>query len=191
MSELAELLKQSAFEWLIDRLVRRIEQGQCLDRGTVTLMNATETQRRAVDDLLGRPSSSGKNLSVNLEKLSNRLHADLYSLVTNIRGPLQNRMAEREAEDKAWSDVIEDWHARLQNQTFATAWLNATMKDGTLKRFSERDAKKAHALLERAWQVLQQDTHEDVLLASLAARITGDSHALDRDGPWRLCACVG
>ena len=91
---LANPLDSPGLDWLVDRLKSRIERGRGLDRGSVTLAEATSVQRRAVDDLLGRPSTTGKRLRVDLAQLCGSLHTD----AEGIRAFLEKR-------DPCWTEV--------------------------------------------------------------------------------------
>jgi len=185
--DLAALLGQAGYAWLIDRLVARIEQGQPLARGTASLANPGEAERRALDDLLGRRSSRGKALSVDLAKLSARFDLSedaLRRLVETLRGPVANRRALREAEAGAWDGLFARWRERLVVHPPLDSWLDDLRASGHLKKASARDPGEAETLLAAAFRILVEEApHEDILLASLAAAVTGDSHALDRGRP--------
>ncbi len=182
MSDLVHLLKRPEFAWLVDRLATRVERGRSLDRGTVSLRAATPDQRRAMDNLLGRRSTSGESLAVDLATLSAKLETDLAEVVQAIRGPLQNRRVERDESVAAWDRMLKAWQVRMPTPA-SRQWLDSVAGDGTLKRLSVHDAREADVLLRDAWGVLDGAPYDGMLLATLAVRTTGDSHALDRGKP--------
>jgi len=184
--KLAALFDGPDLGWLVDRLVTRIERGQPLDRGSVALADATPAQRRAVDDLLGRRSSTGKILRLDLVKLCESLHTDaegLCTLVTRLRGQVDDLRASRDAQAAAWGGLFAEWNGRLSVKPALSAWLAGLRASGLLKRLSGGDAGAAGRLMEQACEVVDDRLHDDILLATLAARVTGDSHALDRGQP--------
>ena len=183
MDELRALFGRPELAWLLDRLAQRVQRGVPLDTGTATKRDATPAERRAIDDLLGRRSTTGTTLSVNLATLGQRVGGELFDVVNDLRGPLRNLRAERDAESAAWDDLATEWRRRVRNTEAGAEWLEGLLRDGSLKRFAGRDAAVAGSLLEPAWAVLSKDFHDGVLLANLAAQVTGDSHALDRANP--------
>ena len=172
--------------WLLDRLVARIERGKTLACGTVTFSDPDELQRRAIDDLLGRRSTRGRTLSLDLGQLSGRLGLDetaMAGLVTGLRGSVENRHAARLAESAAWESLFSRWRAKASAVAPLIAWIEGLSTTGQLKRASGRNVEEADRLMAQAWEILEAAPHDDCLLASLAARVTGDSHALDRGRP--------
>lgn len=184
---LAALLGEPEYAWLIDRLVDRIERGRPLAHGAATLAHPDDAERRAVDDLLGRRSTHGRNLTVDLADLSARFDLgedEFRRLVEILRGPVENRRALREAEDAAWDDLFSRWRDRLATRPPMLDWVDDLRASGYLKKAVDRDPAAADTLLARAFRIVVEDApHRDLLLASLAAAVTGDSHALDRSRP--------
>ena len=186
MESLQEHFRSPGLVWLVDRLVTRIEQSKPLDCGTVTLRDADPDQRRAVDDLLGRRSTSGRTLTVHLAGLCKHLcldDAQLRGLVTAIRGPVKDLRAARDAQATMWETLLARWRTRLSHHPHGQRWLEGLSRSGVLKRLVASDADGAETLLAQAWEIIDNAPHEEILLASLAARTTGDSHALDRGRP--------
>lgn len=183
----SQLLGRPEYAWLIDRLVARIEQGRPLDSGSATFNNPSESQRRAIDDLLGRRSTRGKTLAVDLADLTDRLglsSADLAGIVTTLRGPVENRRSLREADQASWHDLFARWRERLGKHPPLVSWLDELQSSGYLKKAGGGGSETADRLLSRMFRILVEDApHDDILLASLAAAVTGDSHALDRGQP--------
>ncbi len=186
MSELADMFRRPELAWLIERLAARLRQGKPLDCGAVTLREAGPDERRAVDDLLGRRSTRGRQLTVDLARLCERIHADakrLEAIVAAVHGPVENLRAAREAAAAAWEAVHSRWRERLADHPAATRWFEGLVSGGLLKRLASGEPGMAGSLLDQAWRILSGIPHDEILLANLAARITGDSHALDRGRP--------
>jgi len=181
MRELVEHFRQPALAWLVQRLVKRVQQGKPLDGGTLRLSSPSPEQRRAADNLLGRPASAGGALAVPLAQLAAAIPGDLHEVLTELRGPIRNLRAEREAETQAWRQLEARWRERLKTDPVLEKWLEKLFRDGSLKRHAGRDTILADQWLAAAAQILATDDHGGILLASLAAAVSGDSHALDRN----------
>ena len=187
MSEnLVELLGGDELSWLVGRLVVRIERGRPLDAGTLVLADATPEQRRAVDDVLGRRSTTGGSLRVDLRRLCAVLHADaegLRAVVVALRGPVHDLRARRDANAAAWDALFLEWEERVGSDEMLSPWMDSLRRSGLLKRLAGGNVALAGQLCGQAHEILAGAPHGDVLLATLAARVTGDSHALDRGRP--------
>ena len=184
---LRTLFAPPALHWIIDRLAARMAAGRPLI-GTLTRANASADERRAVDDLLGRKSTTGAQLTLPLDVLEQTLQAaglieTLEEVVPACRGPVENRRAESERLRAHWRNVFENARTCCVRQPVLLGWLDALAGDGTLKRLARADLATANLLLDRAIRVLTRDPREEVLLANLAAQCAGDSHALDRGQP--------
>lgn len=183
MPDLAEHFRDPALAWLVERLAIRAERGEPLDSGTATLAAASADQRRAIDDLFGRRSTGGRALTVDLARLAETLGLDgdgLRALAGSVLGrELVDHRDRREQAARAWDDIF----ATPVPDAIHRAWLDALRADGLLKRLSGNDPAAARELLGRALAVTGSLPRRSVLLASLAAGITGDSHALDRGRP--------
>ena len=158
------------FGWLIDRLAARIKSGRSIETGTITIKDASTAQRRSIDDLLGRRSTGGRNLTIDLARLGIP-----EAMVISLRGPLVNLRAEREANAESWNTFFTQWRQRMTGHDAALRWLEGLGSSGLLKRYPN-----AEELIGHAWSIIEGIPHDDILLASLAAKVTGDSHALDR-----------
>ncbi|MEM7394036.1 MAG: TIGR02679 domain-containing protein, partial [Verrucomicrobiota bacterium] len=185
MDKLLDHLRQPELQWLLDRLVARLEAGKPLDTGRLSLKSPTPEQRRAIDDLMGRRSTRGQQqLTLILPTLCERLridHTGLRDIVVALRGPVKNTRAARTAEAMTWETFAQRWHERLEPEHHH--WLSDMMRTGLLKRLTNRDPEEADRLLKQACTILQGAPHHDRLLAAVAAGVTGDSHALDRGRP--------
>ncbi len=176
-SPIVDLFRDPALSWVLDRIVQRLERGEPLS-GKISKADATSEERRSVDNLLGRKSSQGRTLSLDLDRLARQY--DLGEIVEKIRGPVINLRAEWAAESESWRSLEHSWNRRTKGYPWTSAWLEGLFSTGVLKRVSGRDPSVADLLLNQAWSILEVPFHEDVLLASLAASVSGDSHALDR-----------
>lgn len=196
---LRALFAPPALHWIIERLVARMEGGRPL-RGTMARAKASADERRAVDDLLGRKSTTGAQLTLDLQTLEEMLRAaglidTLEEVVLTCHGPVENRHAENERLRSDWQTVFHTTRTRCRGQATLLKWVDALAGDGTLKRLSRGDLVTADALLNSAFHILERNPREEVLLANLGADCAGDSHALDRGQPLAtLClrgiACV-
>jgi uncharacterized protein (TIGR02679 family) len=186
-ARLRALFEQPGLQWILQRLVERMSRGRPLT-GTVVHSKSTSEERRALDDLLGRPSTRGDRLTLDLAELEQTLRSagladQLADAVVLSRGPVENRRAQTERHRDQWANLFEISRARAAGQPALVEWLNALARDGTLKRLSRGDPAQAGILLESAWRVVLRSPREEILLANLAAQQAGDSHALDRGQP--------
>lgn len=170
--------------WLVERLRRRIASGRELT-GTISLARPTPAQRRAVESLLGRPPRPGDSVGVPLATLDavvrrGGLHPDgLAAAVRELVGPVTNEAAERAAEAEAWNAALEPL-AHLAGP--AATWGAAPTTSSLVRRLAGDPAGAARLVGELA-AVLAALPADGVPLARLAARATGDAHALDRRRP--------
>ena len=176
-----------ALRWIIERLVARMGGGRSL-QGTLVRANATADERRAVDDLLGRKSTAGAQLTLDLAALEDMLRDSglidtLEDAVLACHGPVDNRRAETERLRGDWQAIFDTACTRCREQPALVKWVDALASDGTLKRLARGDLVTAGEWLDRAIQILERNPHDEVLLANLGADCAGDSHALDRGQP--------
>jgi uncharacterized protein (TIGR02679 family) len=182
------MLGSAELSWLVERIRAKLERGERLD-GTVTLVGATQSQRRAVARLLGRSPGRGTTLSVPLPAVANELFRaaaapNLRSAVVELGGPVRDLAAERAADLRRWGDALEVLRAStLSRLSWYREWVDAIRRDGTATKL----IKQGHSeLLGQAAAVLEHlpsDTEpSDPVLASLATEVTGDERALT-DGP--------
>ena len=174
--------------WLVDRIRGRLERGEPVD-GTVTLVGATPSQRRAAARLLGRNVGRGTSLSVPLPVVAAELWRaaaapDLVSAVEAIGGPVRNLAAERAADLQRWGDALTEVRAStLSRHAWYREWLDAISRDGTVTRLIRQGHAnvigQAVAVLERLPNGPEPGT---AVLATLAAGATGDERALT-EGP--------
>jgi uncharacterized protein (TIGR02679 family) len=186
-ARLRALFEQPGLLWILDRLVERMSRGRPLI-GTIVNSKSTSEERRALDDLLGRPSTRGNRLSLDLAELEQTLRSagiveQLIDAVVVSRGPVENQREQTERRRDQWSSLFEVSRARAAERPALIEWVIALARDGTLKRLSHGDPANAAILMENTLRVVLRSPREEILLANLAAEYTGDSHALDRGQP--------
>jgi uncharacterized protein (TIGR02679 family) len=186
-ARLRALFDRPGLRWIMDRLAERLARGRPLS-GLIAHAQATSDERRALDDLLGRRSTGGRRLSLDLAVLEETLRlagmaASLEEAVVACRGPVENRRAQADRRREEWEAVFNAARARGAGHPALLAWVEALARDGTLKRLSRDDIATATNLMASAWRVLLRAPGAELLLANLAAVGAGDSHALDRGQP--------
>jgi uncharacterized protein (TIGR02679 family) len=187
VARLRALFEQPGLQWIMARLAERNSRGRPLC-GLIANAQATSDERRALDDLLGRRSTVGSRLSLDLATLEEALRAAgmaacLEDAVTACRGPVENHRAQAERRRDEWETVLNTARSHCADQPVLVSWVDALARDGTLKRLSRGDATIGANLMANAWRVISRAPCTEVLLASLAAECAGDSHALDRGQP--------
>jgi uncharacterized protein (TIGR02679 family) len=185
---LRRLLGAPDTAWLVDRIRRRLAEGKTLD-GVVTLAQATAGQRRAVELLLGRAPGAGHSLSVRLSELDAALRASevcpegLAAAVVALTGPVTDRRTAAEAQRLAWESALRPLDECARMRPELGGWRAEIETTGLLKRLSGDDARAAAALSANATRVIAALPSPGIGLAVLAARTTGDAHALDEGRP--------
>lgn len=179
--------EQPGFRWILDRLAERMSRGRALS-GIISNAHATPGERRALDDLLGRRSTTGKQLSFDLTELEQTLRSAgmaerLEDAVVACRGPVENQRAQAERQREEWSALFTDARSRCHDQEGLLSWIDALGRDGSLKRLAHGDVATAAKLMRNALRVISRNRNEEVLLANFAAECAGNSHALDRGQP--------
>jgi hypothetical protein len=112
--------------------------------GTIVHSKSTPEERRALDDLLGRPSTRGQRLTLNLAELAQTLRlagiaAQLEDAVVVIRGPVENQREQTDRRRDEWTSLFAATRARVAEHPALVEWVNALARDGTLKRLSRGD----------------------------------------------------
>ncbi len=181
---LRRLFERPELARLLDATRRRVEQGGAQQ---VSIADPSESERRAVDELLGRRPSRGKRLSVSLTQLEAVLRRaglapDLDSALVALGGPLRDRRAERAREPRAWHQLLQR-HAPTARRLGLSRWLEDLHGGGLLKRVSGRDPRRAEALLTQTLGLLERLPARGTTLSTLAATALGDAHALDPGRP--------
>ncbi len=180
---LREILSRADLRWVLDRLAQRIVAGRSVDT-PLTLNNSSRQQRRAMDDLLGRKTSKGRTLSVDVARLCAVLDAESVEVIAReCCAEAYAEAAARANRAGAWEAVFSKAKEEVQGSGPLFLWLEQVEREGLLKRLSGGEAAVAESLLERALAVLRLLPAERISLADLAASAVGDSHALDVGQP--------
>ena len=178
---LRQVLGTPELAWLVKCARRRLSRG--LAGGPVTLPQATQAQRDAVERLLGRRAARGGSLTVRLEDLESLLRGagicdSLTEAVESLAGPLVDARAQRQEKDAAWAGVF-----AAGDPGRSRPWLEDLRATGVLRRLSRNDPVIANGLLCQALEIERRLPAHGLPLAELAATVTGDSHALDPGTP--------
>jgi uncharacterized protein (TIGR02679 family) len=181
---------------LVKRLCERRELGRPLT-GTVTLDAALPDERRAIDQLLRRATTTGASLGIPLDKLLRQLRtaqiADSWSEILDVLcGPPDPHRALAAAKFKSWEEL---WNRvrtmRSSEIPMVLEWLEQLRRDGLLKRLSCNEPKVADLWISQAIDLFRQLPLDDEPLARLAARLVGNSHGLDPGAPLATIALRG
>lgn len=180
---LRRLLDRPELQWLVMAARRRLENGGG-DR--ITTGNLTESERAAVEGLLGRRPGRGQRIVLSLQEVEMVLRnagaaPDLRTALEVLGGPLIDRRAERAAEQQHWESVWRQAEARAGARLLP--WVDELRRSGLLRRLSGRDPDAAEQLLRNAFLVLDRLPAGGQTLSTLAATSVGDAHALDANRP--------
>lgn len=168
----------------------RLERNGIDPRGVLTVGGLDRSARHAVSGLLGRPVVRD-SCRVDLEALDAAARersgaAGLVDLLERLGGPLRNRPAERSstaADREAPFSAAREWlasHPRVASQTWVEPWLSGVRRS-RLPSAAEPEvaARRLLTALRIAEQLLGAEPPPPVARNELAARVTGDAHALD------------
>ncbi|WP_326838302.1 TIGR02679 family protein [Halomonas sp. 328] len=155
--------------------------------GRLTLRQASDVERDAVQRLTGRPPRQGKSLSIDLEAMTLALTRagvapSLHAALEALDGPLVDKRVEREADRRRWTALVAEHRDRAERLGLGD-WLDALQADGLLKRLAGRHERRGRALLEQALGVMERLPVQGMTLSALAAECLGDAHALDTGQP--------
>ncbi|GAA2216635.1 TIGR02679 family protein [Micromonospora olivasterospora] len=170
-------------ERLFQRLRRRIARGQPLT-GTLTLDGPSPDERRAVERVLGRPPGRGSTLTVNLDELDriirrSGMHPDgLTGAVEALTGSVAVLAEVRAAEAAAWRAALAPVAALGGVRVELAEWCAASGTAALLRRLAGTPPAAARLVTDLV-AILAALPADGEPLARLAARTTGDAHALD------------
>ena len=186
-TRLTRLFDAPGLVWIRKRLRERIRQGKGLG-GSIMNTAPDEQEIAAFTDLLGKPSRNRKQLSLKLATLENLLQeaeiaTSLEQAIFMLEGPVENIREQQAQQDKRWNQLHEHALASLASNEVLISWLVYIQSNGLLKRLSGSDPDRAEQLLNQAIALLKRLPENNIPLPSLAALITGDSHALDIGKP--------
>src|SRR5439155_16669906 len=140
---LRALFEQHGLRWIMTRLAERLSRGRPLS-GLIANAHATADERRALDDLLGRHSTVGSRLSLDLAVLEHTLRlagmaGSLEEAVIACRGTIENQRARAERQRDEWEILFDAARSRCASKPALLGWVDALANDGTLKRLSRGD----------------------------------------------------
>jgi uncharacterized protein (TIGR02679 family) len=186
-------LAQAALARLWDLLHDRLQRNGIAVRGRLQLTEPNYAEREALGLLMGRAYSSGA-VSIALPDLDKRLRAGaadcgIADVVTELRGPLTDRPAARDARraerEQVWAAADDALRAaQLDGAPWAEPWLSDIRRGGTLARLGPE---RATRLMTQAVAVLtrllsdQDGSRAQHGRGELAERVTGTAHGLDDD----------
>ncbi|MCG6657207.1 TIGR02679 family protein [Halomonas campisalis] len=184
LERLQRLLGGSGLARLRQRLSRKLMRD---GEGRLTLSRVSDTERAAVERLVGRAPRQGKSLSVDLEALSHALAragvaSDLRAALEALDGPLVDGRAEREEVRRRWRELLDAYHPEAERLE-VSGWLEDLRGGGQLKRLAGRSERQGRRLLEQSLSVLKRLPTQGMTLSTLAAECLGDAHALDAGRP--------
>jgi len=187
LQRLRQALGKATLARLIQGMAARLRSGQPLN-GTLTLSDASEQERSAIDQFLGRRPSSGMPMVVRLAEMERVLREggicdSLCEAVQAIVGPIENQRRVRDLAAERWTELFTSLEPAMAELPEYRDWLVGIRSTGLLKKCSGGDCASASVLLRHTLSVLRQIPQPVVPLAELAARATGDSHALDAGKP--------
>lgn len=172
--------------WIVDRARARLERGAPLV-GEVTLPEATEEQRTAVERLLGRRPRSGRSLRVELADVDAVVRRSgcapsLEAVVVALTGPVADLTALAAETARGWDAALAVADPLVAARPALRAWTERLVMTGLLRRLSD-GPEHGRALMAAAVAVLGELPAEGVPISVLAARVLGDGHGLDADRP--------
>lgn len=188
MSDLAQWLREPPLLVVWSAARERLERNGVQPRGTVTVGGLDRVARHAVGGLLGRPVLR-ESARLDLAELDARLRersgiGGLVAVLEALGGPLRNRVAERSSQAAAREapyDAARAWLAARPDvaaEAWVADWLVDVRRSGVLGRRSD-GAVVLRQALEVASRCLEGRDAAPLSRTELAARATGDAHALD------------
>ena len=135
VARLRALFEEPGLRWIMARLAERMARGRPLS-GLIANAQATTDERRALDDLLGRRSTAGSRLSLDLATLEETLRAAgmaacLVDAVTACRGPIENQRERAERLRDEWETMLNVARSHCADQPALVGWVDALARDGT------------------------------------------------------------
>jgi uncharacterized protein (TIGR02679 family) len=172
------------YQRLLDAARRSLERTGGDLAGSVSVRNPDDAERRAIIGITGQYRPEGvAQLTVRLADLDAAVREatgdGLANLLARGGAALRNRPAERERLAAARDTMARAGEkSPLHAEAWFAAWLSEAARDGTMTKLANAGEQTRFA---QAVRVLEAVTARDepVLLQTLAADVTGDTHALD------------
>lgn len=189
-ARLITIFSASGWQRFVATLKRYRDRGKPLP-AAFALPNATDDERRSCARLLRlRQPPAGSTLRYDLKRIAEALamqdiHADWPALLESLCGPVPAEVIISQENRRAWDKFWPLASALAAEQLFplSAEWLQSIRRDGSLVRLSKGDASLALERLRMACAVLAALPLADEPLPGAAARLCGNSHALDSDSP--------
>lgn len=176
-------LGQPELSRLVDALQQRLELGRFLV-GRITLSSVSATERQAADSLLGRVTSRGDSLQIDLDLLDLTLREagicdSLPVAVEALRGKILDRHAQAAEIENTWTEIRSSTLATFAPCPPLVAWCEELFALGLLKRLSSAEPARARGLIADIATIARALPVRAEPIATFAARLFGDAHALD------------
>jgi len=152
--------------------------------GSVSVRNPDDVERKAIIGITGQYRPEGvSQLTVRLADLDAAVREatghGLAELLGRLGPPLRDRPAEKERLESAREAIVRSGQKSfLMSENWYAAWLAETARDGTLTRLANVGDGVQFGQAVRVLEAVA-GREEPVLLQTLAAEVTGDTHALD------------
>ncbi len=178
---LGRLLGGQSLQNLRRRLRRRYELGRLND--VLSLTNVSQDERRALEGLLGRRPGNATSIQISIAEIDIALSraglaSSLREALEQLDGPIFDLVAERE-------DLATRWQGTFAGHVTPT--LSALVSEGSgqtlVKRLSRGDPDVGRRYLDATAAVIANLPAAGIPLSRVAARVLGDSHALDEGQP--------
>lgn len=185
--QLSRLLGGPELDWIVRRARDRLSRGRSLT-GTITLSDASDAQRRAVERLTGRRAGSGSSLSVSLEdvdrivRLSGAAADGLAEAVVLLTGPVSDLRAARAAASAAWEAAFAPLDPVVVPRPELVAWRSWLDATGLVRRLVPAP-EAARILLGQVADAIRRLPSTGIPIGRLAAECCGDAHAFDEGRP--------
>lgn len=183
LPRLRATLGQPELARLVDALQQRLELGRPLT-GRLTLASVSSGERQAADALLGRVTTRGSSLQIDLDELALSLREagiceSLPAAVEALRGKIPDRRAQAAAHENTWAEIRADTLAIFAPCPALVAWGEELFAVGLLKRLSSAQPARARQLIADIATIARALPVRAEPIATFAARLFGDAHALD------------
>ena len=185
--QLSRLLGGPELEWIVRRARDRLTRGRPLT-GTITLPDASDSQRRAVERLTGRRAGSGSSLSVSLDEVDRIVQSSgaaaggLTAAVVLLTGPVSDLRAARAASSAAWEAAFAELDEVVAGKPELAAW-RAWLDATGLARRLVPSPEAARVLLGQVADAIRRLPSTGIPIGRLAAECCGDAHSFDEGRP--------